>query len=42
MTNQEASIKYHIPIEILGEYEGWGLCQEVKRLWVSGTMMIQM
>ncbi|MCB6345450.1 MerR family transcriptional regulator [Enterocloster lavalensis] len=30
MTVNEASEKYHIPVEILKEYESWGLCGEVK------------
>ena len=32
MTKQEASAKYNIPIEILDEYESWGLCDEVKKI----------
>ena len=35
MTINEASNRYHIPIKILKEYEGWGLCSEVKK--VMGT-----
>lgn len=30
MTRQEASEQYNIPISILREYEGWGLCGAVK------------
>ena len=30
VTVNEASEKYHIPVEILKEYESWGLCGEVK------------
>lgn len=30
MTIDEASERYNIPIEILKEYEGWGLCGTVK------------
>lgn len=41
MTKQEASEKYNIPISILDEYESWGLCQEVKKSWEYGSMMIQ-
>lgn len=40
MTIDEASQKYNIPIKILKEYENWGLCQEVKKSWVPGIMMI--
>lgn len=32
MTVNEASEKYHIPVEILKEYESWGLCGEVKKV----------
>ena len=32
MTINEASEKYNIPIEVLKEYEGWGLCDEVKKV----------
>lgn len=32
MIKQEASAKYNIPIEILDEYESWGLCGEVKKI----------
>lgn len=32
MTINEASEKYNIPIKILEEYEGWGLCGEVKKV----------
>ena len=32
MTIQEASERYHIPMEILKEYEAWGLCGTVKRV----------
>lgn len=35
MTVYEASEKYNIPVEVLKEYESWGLCGEVKR--VMGT-----
>lgn len=30
MTIREASERYNIPIPILREYEGWGLCDTVK------------
>ena len=30
MTVHEASERYHIPLEILREYERWGLCGTVK------------
>ena len=32
MTMQEASKRYMIPIEILEEYESWGLCGAVKKV----------
>lgn len=32
MTIDEASAAYKIPIEILKEYESWGLCEEVKKV----------
>lgn len=32
MTITEASERYNIPIEILKEYERWGLCSEVKKV----------
>ena len=32
MTKEEASKNYQIPIEILDEYESWGLCGSVKRV----------
>lgn len=32
MTINEASEKYNIPIEVLKEYESWGLCDEVKKV----------
>ena len=32
MTIHEASELYSIPIEILKEYESWGLCGEVKKV----------
>ena len=32
MTIQEASERYQIPMEILKEYEAWGLCGTVKRV----------
>lgn len=32
MTKGEASEKYNIPIEVLKEYESWGLCSEVKKV----------
>lgn len=39
MTINEASERYKIPIKILQEYESWGLCGEVKKLWAHGNMM---
>ena len=30
MTRKEASERYQIPLKILREYEGWGLCGAVK------------
>ena len=35
MTIYEASERYKIPIEILREYESWGLCGEVKKVMGS-------
>lgn len=35
MTIDEASERYNIPVEVLKEYESWGLCGEVKK--VMGT-----
>lgn len=35
MTIKEASERYKIPIEILQEYESWGLCDEVKKVMGS-------
>ena len=32
MTINEASERYKIPIEVLKEYESWGLCGEVKKV----------
>lgn len=32
MTINEASEKYKIPLEILQEYERWGLCESVKKV----------
>ena len=32
MKMHEASERYHIPIEILQEYERWGLCSAVKKV----------
>ena len=32
MTMDEASNRYHIPINILKEYESWGLCGEVEKV----------
>ena len=32
MTIHEASKRYHIPLEILREYERWGLCGTVKQV----------
>ena len=29
MTMEEASRRYHIPVEVLKEYESWGLCGAV-------------
>ena len=35
MTIKEASERYNIPIEILQEYESWGLCNEVEKVMGS-------
>ena len=32
MTKTEASERYSIPVEVLDEYESWGLCGEVKKV----------
>ena len=32
MTIYEASERYNIPLEILREYESWGLCGAVKKV----------
>lgn len=32
MTINDASERYQIPIEVLKEYESWGLCDEVKKV----------
>lgn len=32
MTIEEASERYNIPMEVLREYEGWGLCGSVKKV----------
>lgn len=32
MTINEASQRYHIPMEVLREYERWGLCGSVKKV----------
>lgn len=32
MNIKEASLRYNIPIEILQEYEQWGLCDAVKKV----------
>ncbi len=31
MTKEEASKNYRIPVEILDEYESWGLCGSIKQ-----------
>lgn len=35
MTINEASERYSIPIEVLKEYESWGLCNEVEKVMGS-------
>lgn len=35
MTIKEVSVRYNIPIEILQEYESWGLCNEVEKVMGS-------
>ena len=32
MTINDASERYQIPVEVLKEYESWGLCDEVKKV----------
>lgn len=39
MTINEASERYHIPVEVLKEYESWGLCDEVKKVMGYGSTM---
>lgn len=41
MTIDEASERYKVPIEILKEYESWGLCDAVKKSWAHGSMTIR-
>nr|WP_297174880.1 MerR family transcriptional regulator [uncultured Agathobaculum sp.] len=44
MTIEEASARYNIPIEVLREYESWGLCGEVKKVmgvWQYGEQDLQ-
>ena len=44
MTINEASERYHIPVEVLKEYESWGLCDEVKKamgVWQYDEMCIR-
>ena len=36
MTKEEASQNYQIPLEILDEYESWGLCGSVKQAMGHG------
>ena len=33
MTKQEASIQYGVPVEVLEEYERWGLCGPVRKVF---------
>lgn len=40
MTIYEASEKYSISLEVLKEYESWGLCGEVKKVMGHGSMTI--
>lgn len=32
MTMKEVSERYHVPVKIMKEYEGWGLCDAVKKV----------
>lgn len=44
MTRDEASTQYQIPIEILEEYESWGLCGSVKQVmgrWQYGDQDLE-
>ena len=44
MTINEASERYNIPIEVLKEYESWGLCDEGRRVmgvWQYDALDIQ-
>ena len=36
MTKTEASEFFNIPVEILDEYESWGLCGEVRKVMGAG------
>ena len=45
MTKSEACERYRIPLEILSEYESWGLCGAVRQimgdcLWTSVNMSL--
>lgn len=41
MTIYEASERYNIPLEILREYESWGLCGAVKKVMGSWAVRRQ-
>ena len=32
MTDKEVSEKYNIPIEVLKEYDSWGLCGGIRKV----------
>ena len=38
MTIEEASERYLIPLDILKEYESWGLCDTVKKVMGAWSM----
>ena len=38
MTIDKASERYHIPAELLWEYESWGLCGGVKKGYGSAEV----
>ena len=40
MTIDEASECYRIPLDVLREYEKWGLCGAVKKVWENGITTI--
>lgn len=39
MAMNEVSVQYNVPVNILKEYESWGLCNAVKKAMAHGSMM---